>query len=209
MKVVVDVRGEVCPIPVIKAKQAIASLKGAGLVEVLVDNENASQNVQRMGSKFSQNIAVEQYEPGQYRVSIAIDDAQASSLASSSATQAEECCAAPQGADGTVVQIRSAMMGVGDEALGRTLLKGFIYALVEQSPLPEKVIFYNGGAPCTCEGSPMLEDLRNLESQGVQICTCGTCLDHYQLRDKLAVGKVVNMYDIVTALCQAGRIVSP
>ena len=75
--------------------------------------------------------------------------------------------------------------------------------------LPKKMIFYNGGATITCEGSDSLEDLKNLESQGVEIVTCGTCLDYYGMKDKLAVGTVTNMYDIVESMNHAGKIVKP
>ena len=68
---------------------------------------------------------------------------------------------------------------------------------------------YNGGAKITCEGSDSLEDLKNLESQGVEIVTCGTCLDYYGMKDKLAVGTVTNMYDIVESMNNAGKIVKP
>ena len=71
------------------------------------------------------------------------------------------------------------------------------------------MIFYNGGAKITCEGSDSLEDLKNLESQGVEIVTCGTCLDYYGMKDKLAVGTVTNMYDIVESMNHAGKIVKP
>ena len=87
-------------------------------------------------------------------------------------------------------------MGEGDEELGKVLIKGFIYALTEQDVLPQTILFYNGGAKLTCEESPTLEDLKSLEAQGVEILTCGTCLNHYGLTDKLQVGSVTNMYVI-------------
>ena len=87
-------------------------------------------------------------------------------------------------------------MGEGDEELGRILMKGFIFALTQQEHLPSAILFYNGGARLTCEDSASLEDLKNLASLGVEILTCGTCLNHYGLTDKLAVGDVTNMYVI-------------
>lgn len=100
-------------------------------------------------------------------------------------------------------------MGSGSEELGRTLLKGFIYALGQQDQLPETILFYNGGASITCEDSPALEDLRSLEAQGVEILTCGTCLNFYGLTDKLQVGGVTNMYTIVEKMTGAGLLVKP
>ena len=88
-------------------------------------------------------------------------------------------------------------------------MKSFIYALTEQERLPETILLYNGGAWLSCEGADSLEDLRNLESQGVEILTCGTCLNHYGLSEKLAVGSVTNMYQIAQILTEAGKVIRP
>ena len=93
--------------------------------------------------------------------------------------------------------------------LGKTLLKAFVFALTQQDKLPKTILFYNGGAALTCEGSAMLEDLKALEAQGVEILTCGTCLNFYGLTEKLAVGSVTNMYTIAEKLTQAGNVVKP
>lgn len=100
-------------------------------------------------------------------------------------------------------------MGEGDPVLGHLLLKGFLYALTQQEELPQTVLFYNGGAFLTTEGSESLEDLRFLEESGVEILTCGTCLNHYGLADKLAVGQVTNMYEIAERMTHASLIVKP
>jgi len=109
----------------------------------------------------------------------------------------------------TVVAISAAVMGDGSEELGKTLLKAFVFALTQQDKLPKTILFYNGGAALTCEGSAMLEDLKALEAQGVEILTCGTCLNFYGLTEKLAVGSVTNMYTIAEKLTQAGNVVKP
>lgn len=108
-----------------------------------------------------------------------------------------------------VVAIGSATMGEGDPKLGQVLMKGFIYGLAQQENLPECVLFYNGGAQYTCEGSVSLEDIKSLADRGVEILTCGTCLDYYQLKDKLAVGQVTNMYAIVEKMMGATQLVKP
>ena len=117
------------------------------------------------------------------------------------------CDCVPSG--DTVVVISSDKMGSGNDELGKVLIKGCIFAITQLDELPKKMIFYNGGAKITCEGSDSLEDLKNLESQGVEIVTCGTCLDYYGMKDKLAVGTVTNMYDIVESMNNAGKIVKP
>ena len=96
-----------------------------------------------------------------------------------------------------------------DPKLGTALMKAFVFALTKQDQLPETILCYNTGAYLTCEGSELLEDLKLLESEGVTIFTCGTCLDFYGIRDKLAVGSVTNMYEIVERMETAGHIVKP
>ena len=81
--------------------------------------------------------------------------------------------------------------------------------MTQQDQLPRTILFYNGGASLSCEGSPLLEDLRELEAQGVEILTCGTCLNFYGLTDKLAVGSVTNMYSIVETLLAASSVIKP
>ena len=71
------------------------------------------------------------------------------------------------------------------------------------------MLFYNGGARLTCQGSESLEDLKSLEAQGVEILTCGTCLNHYGLAEALAVGSVTNMYAIVEKLAGAAKVIKP
>ena len=117
---------------------------------------------------------------------------------------------APQSAQKkTVVVISADHMGEGDDELGRILLKGFLFALTQQETLPDTLLFYNGGAFVTCEGSASLEDLQKLQAQGVEILTCGTCLNHYGLTEQLRVGEVTNMYVIVEKQMQATQVLRP
>ena len=88
-------------------------------------------------------------------------------------------------------------------------MKGFIFAVTQMETLPETMLFYNGGATLTTEGSDSLEDIKSLEAQGVTIKTCGTCLNYYGLTEKLQVGEVTNMYDIAETLSKAGKVVKP
>ena len=199
--VTVDARGDACPLPVVKAKNTIKELNGAGQVEVLVDNEIAVQNLTKMAQQKGYTSRAEKRAAQEYRVVLTVGDAAAE-------TPAPAVCA-PDTRTDTVVAIGSNQMGVGAEELGKTLLKVFVFALTQQDQLPRTVLFYNGGASLTCEGSPMLEDLKTLEAEGVEILTCGTCLNYYGLTEKLAVGGVTNMYVIAEKLTQAGNVVKP
>ena len=108
-----------------------------------------------------------------------------------------------------VVVLSANVMGTGDEKLGKALMKAFVFAVTKQDALPETIVCYNTGAYLTCEGSDSLEDFKNLEAEGVNIITCGTCLDFYGIKDKLTVGSVTNMYEIVETMEKAKTIVRP
>ena len=200
---VVDARGEQCPIPVVRATKAIAALAEPGLVEVHVDNEIAVQNLLRMASGKAYAAKSEQVGAKHYLVTIDADH-----LTASGATEPEAVCIPDLRGD-TVVAVGTSVMGAGNDELGATLMKGFLYALSQQEALPRTILFYNGGAKLTTEGSASLEDLKTMESQGVEIMTCGTCLDYYGLKDKLQVGSVTNMYVIVEKLTKAAKVVKP
>ena len=118
-----------------------------------------------------------------------------------------DCAGVPK--ENMVVIISSDRMGSGNDALGKVLIKGFIFAVTQLDKLPKAMLFYNGGATLTAEGSDSLADLKNLEAQGVEIMTCGTCLDYYGLKEKLAVGSVTNMYSIVETMAGADKILQP
>ena len=110
---------------------------------------------------------------------------------------------------GMLVVLSGNVMGTGDAKLGTSLMKAFVFALTKQDRLPDTILCYNTGAYLTCEGADTLEDLKLLESEGVTILTCGTCLDFYGLKEKLAVGGVTNMYDIVERMQAAAQIIKP
>ena len=189
-------------LPVVKAKKAIAELNGAGEVEILVDNEIAVQNLTKMAQQKGLVYSAEKLAEREYSVRFTVGE-----TTPESEEKAEAC--APDTRTDTVVVIASDQMGEGAEELGKTLLKAFVFSLTQQDKLPKTILFYNGGAHLTCEGSPMLEDLRALEAEGVEILTCGTCLNFYGLTEKLAVGGVTNMYVIAEKMLGAGNVVKP
>lgn len=201
--ITVNAMGDSCPIPVIKTKKAMQSLTGPETIEVLVDNEIAVQNVTKMASSGGGKVTSEKLGEKEYKVTIAMGGAAVA------ADDAEETACIPDARDNMVVVVSSDRMGSGNDELGKVLIKGFIYAVTQLDKLPKTMLFYNGGATLTCEGSDSLEDLKSLEAQGVEILTCGTCLNHYGLTDKLKVGEVTNMYVIAEKMTQADLIVKP
>ena len=199
----VNAIGDACPIPVVKTLNALKELGGAGTVQMLVDNEIAVQNLTRLAESKGCTIETEKRSEKEFCVTITTADAVAA------AENEEISCIVPAEKKKTVVVVSADHMGEGSEELGRILIKGFLFALTQQEHLPSTVLFYNGGAKLTTEGSASLEDLKTLEANGVEILTCGTCLDYYGLKDKLAVGGVTNMYVIVEKQMQADLVLRP
>ena len=198
--------GDACPIPVVKTLSAIKELKGADVIETLVDNETAVQNLIRMADKKGCKVSAEKVSDKEFKVTIEVGEAV---LAAPMDTDNVVCELPKSGKKNTVVVISSKAMGHGGDELGTALMKGFIFALSQQETLPTTILFYNGGANIPVEGSVSLEDLKNMEAQGVEILTCGTCLNFYGLTDKLAVGEVTNMYTIVEKMTGADLIIKP
>lgn len=197
----IDALGDQCPIPVIKTKKALEELKEGGIVQTHVDNEIAVQNLTKMAKNQSLECSSEKVEDKHFIVTIK------TGKGLEPETEAPKCL--PDSRGNLVVAIDSAVMGKGNDELGKVLMKGFIYALTQLDELPKTILFYNGGAAIPVEGSDSLEDLKSMEAQGVSVKTCGTCLNYYQLTEKLAVGEVTNMYDIVETLAAATKVIKP
>lgn len=204
--ILVDARGERCPIPVIKTKKALEELHGAGELQVLVDNEAASENVRKLAEGSGASCTIEKESATEYRIKINV-----SKTGSLEPGQVPECCpcSSEKVSDGMLVIISSDRMGEGDDTLGRLLMRSFLYTVTQLDPLPGTVLFYNGGARLTVTGSECLEDIRYLESQGVEILTCGTCLNHLGLTEQLEVGAITNMYTIAEKMAGADKVIHP
>lgn len=196
MNVLVDCMGMTCPIPVVETRKVLKTAEEGDILEVLVDNRTSVENLEKMARQMGLQSWPETVADGEYVVRI-----------EAATTAGGRSCASMSFGEGTVVVVPSDKLGEGDERLGRTLMKGFLYALLEQDELPTAVLFYNAGAKLTTVDSESLADIRSLAERGVEILTCGTCLNHYDLTEKLAVGSITNMYTICEKQMSAGRLV--
>jgi selenium metabolism protein YedF len=209
----IDARGLQCPYPVIETKKALKEVS-EGIIEVYVDNAVAVQNIVKMANNEKLKSKSEKIDDNNYivRINVSKESEQKLTAANEPADSEhaeEESCYPDKREEHTAVVLSSEYMGEGDEQLGKTLMKGFIFALTKVDKLPEKIILYNGGAKLSVEGSDSLEDLKFLESQGVEILTCGTCLNFYNIAEKLCVGSVTNMYAIAEIMFAASKIIKP
>jgi len=107
-----------------------------------------------------------------------------------------------------VLLVTSTGIGKGDEKLGLKLMAAYFYVLNEGKELPSNIIFMHEGVKLTTEDTPVLTSLLDLEAKGVKIFSCGTCLEYYNLKDKLKVGKVGNMYGTKDILAAAGKVIN-
>jgi selenium metabolism protein YedF len=192
----VDARGLACPAPVVRTKDALKS--GAADIEVLVDNPTSRDNVSRFAS--SQGCVVRVEEEGDvFRVFISNPAGEA---------RAEACEPREGSVKRAVVVLSEDVMGRGDEELGKILIKAFLNTLTENDPPPWKMTLFNRGVLLAVEGAETVEALSNLNRLGVEILVCGTCLDYFGLKEKIAVGTVSNMYDILTTMLNATNCVT-
>ena len=186
--------GDICPIPVIKVKKALSEASNIGVL-ISVDNKISVQNLEKFAKSLGYEFSYEQKDGAHFEVKIVkgqIDSKEEK---------------VKIGSD-TAVVISSETMGQGDAELGKTLMNGFIYALTELETLPTVVIFYNGGAKLTSSNGTCIEDLRKLEEMGVEILTCGACMNYYGI-EAPEVGGVTNMYSIVNILSLSDKVIKP
>mgnify|MGYP000677692972 CR=1 FL=1 len=187
----------------VPAEQVVYAAGGQNETEVTELTENPE-------TADHKGLAVCSEKTGEREFLVTITAGEGNGEAAEAPVAAEEVTCTPDGRrKGMVVVLSSNQMGQGDEALGKLLMKGFVFALTQQDMLPETILLYNSGAFLSCEGSDNLEDLKTLEAQGVEILTCGTCLNHYGLAEKRQVGGVTNMYEIVEKMTKASVVVRP
>lgn len=208
MNKTIDCRGMACPLPVVNAKKAAEALNPGDELTVLIDNEIAVQNLQRFASGKAYAVSAEKKAEKEYAVTMQITGTRPAPAVTEEPEE-EIACTPDARKKGMLVVLSANVMGGGDEKLGKSLMKAFVFALTRQDQLPETILCYNTGAYLTCEGADTLQDLKDLEAEGVTVLTCGTCLDFYGIKDKLAVGSVTNMYDIVERMEAARTILRP
>lgn len=199
--IIVDARGKLCPQPVIMTKKEVDA--GEREITVIVDNETARENVLKFGNKLQ--FTADEEEKGDGIYIYLNKDGLSDCEAVTEEAAADSLNKIKQDKKGYV--IGTDKLGKGSDDLGKILMKGFLYTLSETKPYPSFLIFLNSGVKLTTAGSESLEDLKKMEEAGVKIVSCGTCLDFFEIKDKLEVGKVSNMYEIVETIAESDNAV--
>jgi intracellular sulfur oxidation DsrE/DsrF family protein len=110
--------------------------------------------------------------------------------------------------ENTVILVTTNGMGTAPENLQQLLFGKYLALLLHNNDFPIALCFYTDGVKLVCEGSPVLEGLRQLESKGVRLIICSTCLDYFELTGKVQVGIVGGMGDILEAQMQATKVIT-
>jgi selenium metabolism protein YedF len=189
---IVDARGETCPVPVIMLKKALQETKGEN-IKAIVDNELSCQNIEKMLAE--KGLKFHSYREGSDYV-VEVDIVETDAVAAAETKILDD-----------VIILSSNTIGRGDDALGATLMKNFLYALTESDSLPSAILMYNSGVKLASENPDTIADIKKLESRGVKVMVCGLCLNYFGLTDKLQAGSVTNMYSIVQTKLAAKKLI--
>ena len=108
----------------------------------------------------------------------------------------------------TVILVTRHGLGEAEPALQQKLVSAYFKLLDENNILPAAICFYTDGVRLVVEGSPVLDSLKSLESKGVRLILCSTCLGYFNLTAQVRVGIVGGMTDIIEAQRRAGKVIS-
>jgi len=198
----IDVKGLKCPMPLIETKKALTGSNQGETLKILIDNDTSVKNVTHYLE--DNNIRVETNQVGNIWELIVnrgdknIDE-----------TQPEAYCEVPVGIDKSyVVLFAKNRIGEGSDELGEVLVEAMLESLKAQETLPQKIIFMNSGIHLVTKGSGVIPTLVELEVNGVEMISCGTCLNYYGKMEELEIGRVSNMYEILSNMRSSGKVIT-
>ncbi len=197
MKKFIDAKGKNCPMPVIMAKKEIDA--GVKFFEVEVDNKIAVENLKKLANSQGFTTIISENN-GNFKVDF-----------SNGCEECEEVLAKVEGKKplgNWSIFVNKEIIGAGDDELGKSLMKMFIYTISEGDDLPKSILFMNGGVKVPTLNEQAIEHLKVLEDKSVELLVCGACLNFYGIEDKLQVGKISNMYDITNAMKDASKVIT-
>lgn len=195
MLIELDARGLNCPKPVINVKKELDKIDN-GIVIVKVDNYIAKENIFKLSNSLNCEAKILKDEIDLIEIEIKKGNSYTTEKKQDIILQ-DKC-----------IFISSDKIGKGSDELGEVLIKGYIYTLTEAKPYPKYIVFVNSGVKLTSKNKDTIENLKILEKLGVEILSCGTCLDYYNLKDNLEVGSITNMYTIVDIMNNSSQTIS-
>ncbi len=195
MKIEVDARGLACPKPVINTKKELDKIE-SGLVKVILDNKISKENIIKLSK--SLNYKFEVVFESEDEIIIEITKGENVAQVEDSKNELSDTC----------ILITSDKMGKGNDELGAILMKGYLYTLTETKPYPKSILLVNSAVTLSTKNEATVEHLTVLQNEGVDIQSCGTCLDFNGLKDDLKVGSVTNMYNIVETMSKSEKAIT-
>ena len=183
----VEIRGSLCPKPVIETKK-VSDANPDAVITTIVDNEVSRDNVEKFGKSRGYGVAIRQDGKDFYLTMTPNDN-----------PVADGSCE-PMSYGNRVILMTKDYLGEGSEELGRNLMKTFWVCMVEADVKPSTIYFINSSVKMVVNDSVHLENIKKLADLGVEIAACGICLDYYGLKDQVGVGSITNMYAITDAI---------
>ena len=201
----VDTKGQACPAPLIATRRALKELGVGESFMVLTDSKTSFENISRFLNDNQTGFTVKVAD-SEWTITVTKGSGQ------NIQTRAEEYCTTdvPHFSKGNfVIVFTSDKMGDGDDELGHLLIVNFIKAIKDLDILPGKIIFYNKGVTLGSDDSAVADQLKELESMGIELLFCATCVKYYSLEAKIRLGTLSNMFIIAQAMASAGNIIKP
>lgn len=187
-----DLKGKTCPVPVIETKNLVENRNVTELT-VVVDNPVSCENVSRFLTSRGFDIKTEE------------KDCTFQIMATRRLEQTSQTLEEHK----VFIYIDGETLGRGSDELGRVLMRSFLYTTKELATHPWRIVFLNSGVKLVAEGSEYLDILHDLEGLGTEILACGTCLDYFDLKDKVRAGRISNMYEIESSFLEATKVIQP
>jgi len=197
MSVVIDARGLSCPQPIVRAKKAVD--EGISEFEILVSDDASKENLKKFADNSGYAVESIVVDSGAYRIK----------MKKTSFIETKTDSAKEEFSKKKALLIASDRIGRGSDELGSKLLLAFIYTLTELEKKPGVIILMQSGVRLATEEPQAIENLKKLTDSGTDIILCGTCLDYFGLKEKVAVGRVSNMYEIAEILLTADIVSLP
>ena len=201
----IDCKGLLCPMPLIETKKAIKLSKYQDILCIEVDNESACKNVTHFLNDHSINVEELRKENVILLKFMVPENFEANKPLQNYC----EVNLKTKINSNSIILLNSNSLGVGNEDLGKILMKGFINTISELEELPSEIICYNSAVTLATKGSDTSISLKKLESLGVKITLCGTCVDFYGLKDSLDTGTISNMFYIASKITSVDKIIKP
>jgi len=203
MAVEVDARGLPCPQPVIKTKEAFELSKGEPLL-VIVSSKESRDNVIRFLTHNGAEIDRIEERSGEFFVFTKKSEGKIQIAA----PQEVVTCDSQSTGIGTTIFINKDRIGHGSDELGSNLIKAFIATIKDLAVQPRTICFMNSGVKLTVKGAETLPYLKGLAEKGIEILVCGTCLNYFNLKEQLGVGRISNMYDISETMLKSSKVIT-